>query len=135
MYFEVLGKDSRAFQEVFDTAQRILRKTFGLELVPLRGKGKGAGGNGDVAEDDEPEQSASASRKKKKKIRGSDDGAEDEGEDDVATTMRQRRKGSQVAILRCTNDCAPYSSCSMCDQLLTIILAMSCVFSHHHERH
>ncbi|CDZ97559.1 MAGE protein [Phaffia rhodozyma] len=86
---KILGKSSRSFAEVFGTAQRILRKTFGMELIEIRAKGKGAGGLEDIA--------GAASQARKKTKRTHDDGP---GSDVESTQAKSKKRAAPMGTVR-----------------------------------
>jgi hypothetical protein len=91
----VLGEHSRAFREVLEAAQKILRETFGMELVILRAKGTGLGdpsGAGGLEGDDDDD---------------GEGGAAGEGEGAGEPTKRRTKKpppSTNQYILRSTLD-------------------------------
>lgn len=89
-FWPVLGKDSRAFTDVLSLAQRILRKTFALELVDVRPKGKGSGGADDVAAEADKLRAARQSQAQAQGQKGKKAPAKGKG-------GKKRRKGDESA--------------------------------------
>ena len=89
----------RAFNAVFDRAQVVLRQTFGMELVELRGKNTGDMANGTNGESQHPVQT----QKKGKGRAREDDGEEDEddAEEEEAEAGPGRRKSKGGYLFSC----------------------------------
>jgi hypothetical protein len=65
----VLGSSARSFNTVLEHAQKILRKTFGMELVELRSRAEiQVDGNANGNKDDDLEEARNATGVKKKGI-------------------------------------------------------------------
>lgn len=105
----VLGKAAtRAFSVIFARAQRILRNTFGYELVELRARGAdndqllqqtnaapAAGGEGDTVENTQSKSQATQRAKGKGKERNQDAEEEDEG---IAKKKSECRVGQRPLV-------------------------------------
>jgi len=64
---QVLGTNTRSFNLIFDMAQKVLRKTFGMELIELRSRAEiHAEGNANGNKDDDLEEARKAAGVKKK---------------------------------------------------------------------
>lgn len=67
--FKVLGSSARSFNTVFEQAQKILRKTFGMEFVELRSRAETqADGTANANKDDDLEEARNATGMKKKGV-------------------------------------------------------------------
>ncbi|WVQ63737.1 uncharacterized protein L199_001890 [Kwoniella botswanensis] len=97
----VLPNNPRAYNLVFDGAQKILRESVGCELVEVRGRGKGAIADGDI-----PAGSGAGGRKGKGRARQNGNGNgngngnnenDEEDDDENAPAPTQTQKGKSTS--------------------------------------
>ncbi|WWD06919.1 hypothetical protein V865_005016 [Kwoniella europaea PYCC6329] len=91
----VLPNNPRAYNLVFDGAQKILRESVGCELVEVRGRGKGAIADGDI-----PAGAGAGGRKGKGRARQNGNGNnenEEEDDDENAPAPTQTQKGKSAS--------------------------------------
>jgi hypothetical protein len=89
---QVLPSQARAFNAVLERTQKILRNTFGMELVELRGKRKGAA---EPVANGATQAGPSQMKGKRRAIRngaGSEEEEEEEGEEEEPAAGKKRAR-------------------------------------------